>query len=191
MARKKKINICQRGKRVERELAAWLKEHGASSAQRSHQYSGNPTDGDSDIRCDELNQFHIECKATKSPVLTKSQLIRWYEQLKVDCPDDSIPVLFTKADGKDWVGVATSPVILLLGVSPAQVISEDSSSINPTKLFADYFQTCAAQEKLLTSSKVYTHLIPALQINEAGVFFYFVEGDYFLKRMLILNQSCL
>lgn len=100
---KRSINSRAKGGRVERELVAFLKENGCSSAERTAQRTGKG--GTADIRCEELSLYHIECKGTKAPILQRSQLLSWIDQLKRDCPLEKTPVLFWKANNQEWVGV--------------------------------------------------------------------------------------
>lgn len=95
------INVNQKGKRVERNVAKWLKEKGCTSAHRTQQYCG--TEGTSDVTTCELKSFHIESKATRRPELTKSLLKGWLKQLSTDCPDDKIPVIVNTPNNKEAV----------------------------------------------------------------------------------------
>jgi len=97
------VNICQRGKRAERELANWLKDNGCPSARRTQQYCG--TEGTSDVVAVELPHWHIEHKATKSSKITPSQLKKWLEQVHTDCPDGQISVIINSPDAKERVGI--------------------------------------------------------------------------------------
>ena len=98
---KTRINSKKKGSRIELQLAHWLQKQGCSSARRAQQYAGYS--GTADIHCDELSSFHIECKGTKSPILTRSNLKAWEEQLARDCPLNKMPVLFWKANGENWM----------------------------------------------------------------------------------------
>lgn len=97
------INVCQKGKRVERELVTWLKSKGISSARRTRQYNG---EGLSDVvAMEDLPNFHIECKGVKAKYLTRTQINNWAEQLKRDCPTNLVPVLFCKRNNIDWIAL--------------------------------------------------------------------------------------
>lgn len=56
-----KLNSRQKGKRGERELALFLREHGFGDARRGVQYQGGP--GSADVVG--LPGWHIECKLTE------------------------------------------------------------------------------------------------------------------------------
>lgn len=94
------MNINQRGKRIERELAQFLREQGFPTARRSEQYCGKA--GDSDILVDDLPEWHIECKGTKNSVIERSRIEKWYDQVHTDAPD-KLKVIFTKCDHGEWV----------------------------------------------------------------------------------------
>jgi hypothetical protein len=98
------INQKLKGKRIELDIVHWLKSHGVESAQRTQQYSG--TEGTSDIICpNELPEWHIECKGTKSGLLIRSQLLKWYEQVGRDCPVDKQAVILNKSNGKELIAL--------------------------------------------------------------------------------------
>lgn len=129
------INVCQKGKRVERDLVNWLKERGCPSARRSAQHCGLPTDGttgeidNSDVLCPgELPNWHIESKATKSPRVPLSKLKSWMNQIKQDCPVGKLAIILTVANGYSPVAVMTSDVYkaVALQISSLTVSTEDS-----------------------------------------------------------------
>lgn len=71
-----KINSRQKGKRVEREAAAYLRLLGFEGAKRGQQHSGSPDSPD--VRCDGLN-VHLEVKGDQSIDLG---LIAWHDAIK-------------------------------------------------------------------------------------------------------------
>lgn len=99
------INQCRKGKRVELELVHFLKDNGLASARRSEQHNG--CEGLSDVLVPELPHFHIESKGTKPSELPQSKLRDWIVQMDRDCPSNQIPVLFWKANGKEWTVLIT------------------------------------------------------------------------------------
>lgn len=107
------INQKQKGKRVELDIVHWLKDHGCDSARRTQQFAG--TEGPSDILCPtELPDWHIECKGTKSSLLTKSQLLKWHAQITKDCPVAKQAVILNKSNGKELVALIPFDVWMLL-----------------------------------------------------------------------------
>lgn len=128
------MNQNQKGKRVERELVHFLKEHGFASARRTEQYCGKA--GTSDVECKELSDFHIESKGVKDSKLTKSQVNKWYSQLEEDCPIGKTPILFCKANGKDWVTLVNRESII--DFFPSFIFYPLSGdSFNPTDVFEE------------------------------------------------------
>lgn len=95
------VNSIQKGKRVERELAAWLREQGFTDARRSQQYCGD--NGDSDVVGESLSKFHVECKATSSCTLTRSTLKKWYDQVENDNKEKKNPVIFFKCNSGEFL----------------------------------------------------------------------------------------
>lgn len=99
------INQCSKGKRVEREIAQWLRENGYPSARRSQQFNGG--EGLADIVADEpaIKEWHIESKGTKLASLKRSQLLDWYDQVDRDCPENMNSVVINQARGKPLVAL--------------------------------------------------------------------------------------
>lgn len=109
-SRKKGINSRAKGGRVERELVAWLKERGIASAERTAQRCGKG--GPSDVVAKvELPSFHIEVKGTAGANLSKSTILDWLDQIKRDCVVEQIPIIFHKANGKDWTALITADTL--------------------------------------------------------------------------------
>lgn len=62
---KKRINSRQKGKRIEREAAEYLRSLGFENARRTAQVRGN-NDGAADLECAALSGWHIEVKGDES-----------------------------------------------------------------------------------------------------------------------------
>lgn len=88
------VNSKAKGSAGERELANKLKEYGFT-ARRSQQFCG--ANGDSDITCQELNQFHIECKRVEKLNIDKAMA-----QALNDCKDTT-PTVFHRRNHKPWL----------------------------------------------------------------------------------------
>lgn len=97
------INGKQKGSAGERGLASWLRESGCPSARRTQQYSG--TEGTSDVVADELSEWHIEHKATKSAKIEPSKLIKWFEQVRTDCPAGKLSVIINTPNARERVAI--------------------------------------------------------------------------------------
>lgn len=88
------VNGKQKGSAGERELAAKLREHGFT-ARRTQQFCG--TAGDADITCEELKNYHIECKRVER--LNVDQAM---DQALRDC-HDATPVVAHRRNNKPWL----------------------------------------------------------------------------------------
>ncbi len=182
--KKKRINAIQKGKRVERVLVNWLKEHGILSARRTQQYSGN-NDGPSDVIApDELPSFHIECKATASKKIPLSTLKKWYAQLERDCPADKVAVLFHFANG-------IRPFVLIPALEfkkvyhnnfPLSVYAVEGRELTSSTYFInDRLAGFKMQEHF---DCIYNHYKAlAFQIKDGRIFLIFEAPD-FLEKML-------
>lgn len=84
-----------KGKRGERDLASFLREHGYD-AKRGVQYHGGPDSPD----VVGLPGAHIEVKRTETFQLYKS-----LEQAEADASGIEFPVVFHRRNGKKWVAV--------------------------------------------------------------------------------------
>lgn len=135
-----KINGNQKGKRVEREVAAWLKENGIASARRTEQYSGSP-EGLSDVTAKELPSWHIESKGHATAKITRSVLKSWVDQVERDCPADKLPVIISLANGQDKVAILTfkthDALKSVIGI-PLEYIAVIDKSINPSLCFKNF-----------------------------------------------------
>lgn len=87
------INSKQKGNRGERELAAFLKDHGID-ARRGQQFSGSP---DSPDVVHDIPGIHIEVKRTERLSLYKA-----LQQAREDCGED-VPTVWHRANRKQWV----------------------------------------------------------------------------------------
>lgn len=150
------INVCQKGKRVERDLVNWLKARGCTSARRSAQHCGLPTNGttgeidNSDIVVpEELPSWHIESKATKSPKIPASMLKKWVNQVKTDCPKGKLAVILNVANGISPIAILTSDTY--------KAVARQISSI--TVATDDSFAPAMELRKLEKAARVYGTLI--------------------------------
>lgn len=110
------VNQKQKGSRVEREVANWLKEKGCTSARRTQQFNG--AGHVADVVADELPNWHIEVKGTQSAVLPLSKLKAWVKQINDDCPADKKAVIINKANGKDFVAILPVDTFWVIGPTP-------------------------------------------------------------------------
>jgi len=105
-----KINSKQKGARGEREFAQLLRDHGFE-ARRGQQYCG--ANGDADVICDSLPQFHFEVKRTETLNLKKAIL-----QSQADCGKKMqenlnrigvhstiVPVVMHRYSGGKWMAI--------------------------------------------------------------------------------------
>jgi hypothetical protein len=167
------INVCQKGKRVERDLVNWLKARECPSARRSAQHCGIPTNGatgeidNSDIIVpDELPSWHIESKATKSPKTPCSTLKKWVNQIKTDCPKGKLAVILTVANGYSPVALMTSDVYKAVAraISSLTVTTEDS------------FAPAIELKRLDKAARVYGTLIEKAPPPFSGAVAYEIEA---------------
>jgi Holliday junction resolvase len=88
------VNSRAKGARAERELANKLKEYGFT-ARRGQQYSG--ANGDADVVCTELAQYHIECKMVAALNVDKA-----IDQATRDCGDKT-PIVCHRKNNRPWL----------------------------------------------------------------------------------------
>lgn len=88
------VNSRCKGAVGERELAAKLKEHGFS-ARRTQQFCG--ANGDSDVVCTELADYHIECKRVERLNIDQAM-----DQSLRDCKDKT-PIVCHRRNHKPWL----------------------------------------------------------------------------------------
>ena len=87
-------NSRAKGAAGERELANKLKEYGYT-ARRTQQFCGKA--GDSDVVCEELDQYHIEVKRVERLNIDKAM-----EQSLNDCKDKT-PIVVHRRNKKPWM----------------------------------------------------------------------------------------
>lgn len=95
-AKKKRINSRAKGCVGERELSAFLREHGYD-ARRGQQFSGGG--GDSPDVVHNIPGVHLECKRVEA-----GQLYNWLAQAKRDAAG-KVPVVAHRRNGKEWVAI--------------------------------------------------------------------------------------
>lgn len=106
----KKINSKQKGARGEREFAQLLRDHGFE-ARRGQQYCG--ANGDADVICDALPQYHFEVKRTETLNLKKAILQAEQDckakilRIAKSCGDTAIiiPVVMHRYSGGKWMAI--------------------------------------------------------------------------------------
>lgn len=98
-----------KGKRGELDLVNWLKSLG-HEARRTQQYCGNTGDA-SDIVCELLKDYHIECKRTEAVNLYKAfeQAVRdsepkvGYSMFGPDGLPRKTPIVFHRKNRSGWM----------------------------------------------------------------------------------------
>lgn len=90
------INSKTKGKTGELEVAALLRQHGFD-ARRGQQFSGG---GESPDVVHSIPGVHVEVKRTE-----RLQLYPAMAQAMKDAPADAMPVVFHRANRKDWIVV--------------------------------------------------------------------------------------
>lgn len=85
-----------KGKRGERELAAFLRERGFE-ARRGQQFKGGADSPD--VVCEALPTIHLECKRVEA-----GNLYNWLTQA-VDDAGDKTPVVAHRRNNKEWVAI--------------------------------------------------------------------------------------
>jgi len=88
------VNGKQKGSAGERELAAKLREHGFT-ARRTQQFCGAA--GDSDVVCNELANYHIECKRVERLNVDAAM-----DQALHDCHDRT-PIVAHRRNHRPWL----------------------------------------------------------------------------------------
>ena len=107
----------RKGKRIERELAAFLTRLGFPS-RRGQQYHGG---GDSpDVVCDALDGLHLECKASESMDVGSQLLAGAYRQA-VDDAGDKIPVVMWRRNRRPWAMTWRSGGVLVTVCGDADI----------------------------------------------------------------------
>jgi len=90
------MNPRDKGARGERELAAYLTDHG-HPARRGQQYSGSPDSPD--VVCPSL-PFHFEAKRVERLRLHES-----FEQAVSDAGPGKVPIVAYKANRRPWLAI--------------------------------------------------------------------------------------
>ena len=85
-----------KGKRGERELAAYLRKHGVDGARRGQQYNGG--DGSADVVG--LPGYHIECKRTE-----RLHIYDAMAQSVQDAREGEIPIVAHRRNRSEWLVV--------------------------------------------------------------------------------------
>lgn len=92
------INSNQKGKRVERAAAAYLRGLGFD-ARRGQQYSGG--EDSPDVVCEALSSIHIEVKGDESLADHTALMDRYWDQAKRDAGGKT-PVVLWKLSRRPW-----------------------------------------------------------------------------------------
>jgi Holliday junction resolvase len=103
------INSRAKGAAGERELANRLKELGLT-ARRGQQFCG--ANGDSDVVCEELSSYHIECK--------RVQALNIHDAISQAVRDgkDKTPVVVHRKNGTPWLATLFLEDWIKLAVKP-------------------------------------------------------------------------
>ena len=89
-------NSRDKGKRGEREVARWLRDHGYAEARRGCQYSGEK--GNPDVVG--LDGVHIEVKYREQG---HGQLYDWLAQSKHDSQGKLLPIVMHRKNNCEWL----------------------------------------------------------------------------------------
>lgn len=104
-------NSRRKGADYEREVAQALRDHGLH-ARRGQQYSG--ANGDPDVVCEELPDFHLELKRRKAQI-SAADMYSFMRQAETDMYSGQIPVVIHRIDQmpslvtmrlEDWIRLA-------------------------------------------------------------------------------------
>lgn len=174
------INQKQKGARVEREVAAWLRGLGVASARRTEQYCGAV--GDGDIIADELPSFHIESKGTKKNKLPKSMLLKWYNQVMFDTKDGHLPVIFNSANNTDIVALVPVEAALKMNIWIARIKAVIGDSFTPI-IYVNESKLYKAMMQKLVEMPENALCTTAFRVEEGKELLAF-QGDEFVKAML-------
>lgn len=111
------VNSRAKGAAGERELANRLKELGLT-ARRGQQFCG--ANGDSDVVCEELSSYHIECK--------RVQALNLHQAISQAVKDgkDKTPVVIHRKNGTPWLATIFLEDFIKLAIpsSPPADIAE-------------------------------------------------------------------
>ena len=98
-----------KGKRGERELAAYLRQKGVTSARRGQQYNG--ADGSADVVG--LQGYHIECKRTE-----RLNIHAAIAQAVSDAIEGEIPIVAHRKNHGEWLVTLRLEDLLVGFVAP-------------------------------------------------------------------------
>ena len=102
------INSKKKGKVGELELVNYLKKYGLE-ARRSQQYAG--INGDADVVCKELSNFHIEVKRNETLNIEKALV-----QSETDSKNEEIPIVAHRKNREEWkITLRLSDFLKILG----------------------------------------------------------------------------
>lgn len=99
------MNSREKGKRGEREAAAFLSAHGFA-ARRGQQFSGSPESPD--VACPQLADVHFEVKFTQ-----RTELENWLTQAVTDAAG-KLPVVLHRKTRGPWIAVLRAEDLLAL-----------------------------------------------------------------------------
>ena len=99
-----------KGKRGERELAAFLRSHGFNAERGASQCKG----GEDNPDVVGLPGFHCEVKRYKAP-----QCQAWFDQAASDCVD-ATPIVFVRGDRRPWLVILAAEEFLSLAKQRVQ-----------------------------------------------------------------------
>lgn len=99
------MNSREKGKRGEREAAAFLSSHGFT-ARRGQQFSGSPDSPD--VVCPQLADVHFEVKYTQ-----RTELELWLRQAATDAAG-KLPVVLHRKTRGPWIAVLRAEDLLTL-----------------------------------------------------------------------------
>lgn len=95
----------EKGKRAEREAAAWWRERGVLTAARGRQFQGHPDAPD--VRG--VPGVHIEVKHRQA-----WQPYQWLADVKAEAERSKIPIVQCRRDHQDWVFLVDAQYFILL-----------------------------------------------------------------------------
>lgn len=158
----------RKGKRVELEIANWLKTLlPECKIHRTQQFCGS--NGTSDIQGVGLvNNWHIESKATTQAKLDQSTLTKWINQVRTDNIENKRIVVFHKANNKELVA------ILLENIGDAYPI------VTPSFIFSEEYDRVFRTKRLrLEDTK---GIVLAHYINNLDTIIYVMKATEFVER---------
>lgn len=172
------VNQKKKGSRIELELVHWLKNHGIESARRTQQFSGK--EGTSDIVApDELPNWHIESKGTKSSLLTRSAIRKWLFQVKTDSKQ-KYSVILNKANSKD-----------LIAIVPFSVWKElkhtETSKYSVNVVVAESINAVDGLAESQTINKLLEHIV-SLPIDQKATYYFSTDPMHLDNRDLALTN---